>query len=360
MTRKFLALIPARSGSKSIPHKNIRLFRGKPLLAHSIRHALDSVFVNRVIVSTDSLEYAKIAREYGAEVPFLRPVELAQDWSTDLEVFEHALLWLKEHEGYEPDICVHLRPTYPVRNAKDIDSVITILLQNPDVDSVRSVAPGAETPFKMWFRNEKGLLDRVLKSDIHEAHNLPRQALPPVFVQNACIDAVRSRVILEHRSMTGKTIYGYLMDANYDIDTDQEFQRALEASSDPGIKREDTLYLDQLGGGVIKTFCFDIDGVIATIVPSNSYEESSPIGETIMAINHLYNAGHRIILCTARGSATGIDWRQRTELQMKAWGVRYHELRFGKPAADYYIEDKTLSLKQLKTLVEEMDRRKDT
>src|SRR2546430_1486167 len=99
-----LALIPARAGSQSIRDKNIRPVAGKPLLVHSIEHAKSSALITRVIVSTDSEEYAKIARAAGAEVPFLRPAEISRDESTDLEVFLHALGWLKKNENYEPEI----------------------------------------------------------------------------------------------------------------------------------------------------------------------------------------------------------------------------------------------------------------
>src|SRR5512135_1117225 len=105
-----LALIPARGGSKGIPRKNIRNFAGYPLIAWSIAAAKQSKLVTRVIVSTDDEEIASVARELGAEVPFLRPAELAQDKSLDLPVFEHALQWLKENEGYQPDVVVQLRP----------------------------------------------------------------------------------------------------------------------------------------------------------------------------------------------------------------------------------------------------------
>ncbi len=137
---KILALIPARSGSESIPHKNIRLVAGKPLLAYSIEHALASRLINRTIISTDSQAYAEVARQYGAEVPFLRPSEISQGNSTDMELFTHALKWLEENENYIPDICVHLRPTYPVRKVEDIDKVIQILLDSPGIDSVLEVA----------------------------------------------------------------------------------------------------------------------------------------------------------------------------------------------------------------------------
>jgi CMP-N,N'-diacetyllegionaminic acid synthase len=131
MTKKqVLALIPARSGSKGIPDKNIATFGGKPMLAHSIEHALQAPSVTRTVVSTDSEVYANIARQWGAECPFLRPAEISGDLSTDLEAIQHALKWLDEHEGYRPQICVHLRPTYPRRRVEDIERCIARLLDD--------------------------------------------------------------------------------------------------------------------------------------------------------------------------------------------------------------------------------------
>jgi CMP-N,N'-diacetyllegionaminic acid synthase len=101
-----------------------------------------------------------------------------------------------------------------------------------------------------------------------------------------------------------------------------------------------------------RTFCFDIDGVIASITPGNKYDLATPIESTVRLINTLYERGHRIVLFTARGSLTGIDWEKVTEDQMTAWGVKYHELRFGKPAADYYIDDKLLSVDDLAAIAD--------
>lgn len=236
-----LALIPARSGSKSLPDKNVRDFAGKPLLAHSIEQALAARSIDRVIVSTDSERYAAIAREFGAQTPFLRPAELATDDATDLVVFQHALAWLRDHEGWIPEILVHLRPTYPRRDPADIDRVVELLAGDPQLDSVRSIAPATETPFKMWTRGSDGLLTPVADLGI-EAYNQPRQSLPAAYLQNACIDAVRARVVLEQRSMTGRRILGYLMQDNLDIDTLSDFERArahpLEASSLPDASQE--------------------------------------------------------------------------------------------------------------------------
>ena len=224
MKPEVLALIPARGGSKSIRHKNIRMCAGKPLMTHSIASALESKRITRTIVSTDEPLYAEIA--HGAEAPFLRPRGIAGDYSTDLEVFQHALGWLAAQQGYCPDICVHLRPTHPVRHAADIDAVVEILAGDKGIDSVRSVSLVSETPYKMWRLTGGGLLEPLLSTDLHEPYNLPRQLLPAVYTQNASIDAVRTSVITQQSSMTGSRIFGYVMESNFDIDVEPELLRA--------------------------------------------------------------------------------------------------------------------------------------
>lgn len=219
-----LAIIPARSGSKSVKDKNIREIGGKPMLAHSIAHAKEAKSVTRVILSTDSEHYAAIGREWGAEVPFLRPVEYATDTALDIDVFRHALTWLSDNENYMPDIVVQLRPTYPIRRPSDIDQMVQMLIDDPAADSVRSVAPAKEIPYKMWF-NENGVLAPIM-TDIPECYNMPRQQLPKVYYQNACIDVTRPNVILEKNSMTGEKVLGYIMEENFDIDTEEDFRAA--------------------------------------------------------------------------------------------------------------------------------------
>ncbi len=225
--KKILAIIPARSGSKSVVDKNIRPINGIPMIAHSIRHALGSELIGRTIVSTDSERYAEIAREYGAETPFIRPAEYATDTALDIDVFEHALRFLRENEGYVPDIVVQLRPTYPIRRVSDIDAMIRMLLENEELDSVRCIAPATEIPHKMWFLNDDGSIRPVL-NEPEECYNMPRQQLPKAYYQNACIDVMRARVITELHSMSGKNIAGYLMDENFDIDTEEDFLRAMK------------------------------------------------------------------------------------------------------------------------------------
>ncbi len=335
---RILALIPARSGSKSVSHKNILPIAGIPMLAHSIRHAQQSATVTRIIVSTDSADYAKIAEEFGAECPFLRPAGISEDHSTDLEVFQHALDWLRVNEGYEPDLVVHLRPTHPVRNPADIDAMVNRLVARVDSDSIRSLSPAPHTPYKMWLKDDEDRLRPVASCGVPEAYNQPRQVLPEVFLQNASIDVIRTHTIVSKDSMTGEVILGYEMNHFFDIDTEDEFNKAkllIEAASFHEVPRR---------------FVIDIDGVIASIVSSGEYSEALPLIDNISAVNGLHAKGHQIVLFTARGYVTKRDWKQITEVQLQRWSVRYHELHFGKPNADIYVDDKFISISDLRSI----------
>ena len=333
---KVIAVIPARSGSKSIHDKNIMSIGGMPLIAHSILHAQKSESVTRVIVSTDSEYYAEVARSYGAEVPFLRPEEFAGDNSTDLEVFTHALQFLEKTESILPEICVHLRPTCPIREHDLIDNMVKAILANDQIDCIRSISEAPETPYKMWLMNENQKLSPVAECDIKEAYNMPRQVLPKAYIQNASVDVIRSETILKKSSMTGDYIKGYPMKTFYDIDTYDQFYSVERSISGKRIKYEN------------KIFCFDIDGVIATLTPGNDYSKAGPIQSTIDIVNTLYDAGNTIYLYTARGSLTGLEWRSVTERQMAEWNVKYHALTMGKPGADFYIDDKMILLEDIR------------
>jgi CMP-N-acetylneuraminic acid synthetase len=330
---KVLALVPARSGSKSIPHKNIQSFRGKPLLVHSVEQAVAAKNVDRVLVSTDSPGYRDIALSAGAEVPFLRPKDISGDLSTDLEVFVHALDWLMENEGYRPDVLVHLRPTYPTRRIADIERAVDLLLRDESADSVRSVSLAPHTPYKMW-RVKGGLLEPLLGGPPREAWNLPRQALPEVYIQNAAIDCVRTEVITEAGSMTGSRVVPYVMDGFEDLDEWSEFEKAAKETP-----------WGTLPTGL--TLAFDLDGVIATLVAENDYTRAEPYPPAVALVNRLQQAGNRIVIYTARGSKTGENWMDLTREQLSRWGVRHDELRFGKPAADFYVDDRMISLATL-------------
>lgn len=209
---EILALIPARGGSKSVPRKNLRMLAGKPLIAHSIEQAAGSTLITRTVVSTDDAEIADVARRHGAEVPFLRPRELAEDQTPDLAVFQHALTWLAQHKRYTPQLVVQLRPTAPIRRVDTIDRAIQMLLDHPEADSLRSVSPATQSPYKMWLIKTDGCLEPVAQLAGREACNTPRQLLPRVYWQNGYIDVARPSVILASASMTGSRILSFIIE----------------------------------------------------------------------------------------------------------------------------------------------------
>lgn len=225
---KVLAIIPARGGSKSFPRKNIKLLHGIPLIVYSIAAGLQAKSVTRVIVSTDDEEIARIARECGAEISFLRPASLARDETPDLPVFQHALKWLKEHENYVPDVIVQLRPTSPFRPAGLVDEAVSILLDDKRADCVRAVVPSGQNPYKMWRLGKRGYLHPLLEAPgIDEPYNMPRQKLPLTYWQTGHVDVIRYRTLIKG-SMSGDRILPLILDPRYaiDIDTESDWSRA--------------------------------------------------------------------------------------------------------------------------------------
>ena len=219
---KILAIIPARSGSKGLPGKNTKPLLQHPLLAYSILAAQQSKLINRITVNTDSEQIAGIAKHYNAEIPFIRPAELAEDLSTDLEVFKHQLDWMKKTEGYIPDIVVQLRPTSPVRFSNWIDEAIEKLISS-DADSIRVVTESPLTPFKMWLvnnNNDGAMEPLVTLKEINEPYNQPRQSLPVVYWQIGTLDVIKTKTISEGNSMSGKKILPFIVDKKFAIDID--------------------------------------------------------------------------------------------------------------------------------------------
>jgi N-acylneuraminate cytidylyltransferase len=217
-----LAIVQARSGSKGLPNKNLLPLAGHPLIAYSIKAALATPSITRTIISTDSEKIADIAAQYGAEVPFIRPAEFAQDLSTDLDVFDHALRWFIEHENYRPDLVVQLRPTSPVRSVNHIEESIQRLWSTPEADSIRTITPSPITPYKMWVYDEAASTMKPLLNHptLPEFYNEPRQKLPPVYWHIGNLDVIRPHVILEKKSMSGYPILPYVLPFDYAIDID--------------------------------------------------------------------------------------------------------------------------------------------
>ena len=322
MKPEILAIIPARGGSKGIPRKNIRNFAGYPLIVWSIAAGKQSKLVTRVLVSTDDEEIASVAREHGAEVPFLRPTELAQDKSLDLPVFEHALEWLKENEGYQPDVVVQLRPTSPIRPCDCVDGAIKILLEHPHADCVRGVVLAGQNPHKMWrISKSNGSMKPLLEvPGIDEPYNAPRQILPPMYWQTGHIDAIRASTIIRKRSLTGNKIYPLIIDPRYTVDIDNLSDWA---------KYEAMVYsgmLEMVSPGKkhrpmpekIKMIITDFDGVISdgrVWTDENGKETVAASRSDSMRIRQLRERGVEVMILSseinnvvkARGEKMGIE-----------------------------------------------------
>ncbi len=196
---KILCIIPARSGSKGLPHKNIMDFKGKPLLSWSIEHAQQSKYSKnmKIIVSTDSEKYAEISKQYGAEAPFIRPESISGDISSDFECIKHCVDWLKENKNYEPDIILHLRPTQPCRKIEHVNKAIEIFInQREKYDSLRSVIPVEKSPYKMYSVNNEELIPLFNEvSNIKEPYNQARQLLPQCYLHNGYIDILNADIL---------------------------------------------------------------------------------------------------------------------------------------------------------------------
>lgn len=214
---KILAFIPARAGSKRVPNKNILPLNGKPLIAYTIEAAKKSKYINRIIVSTDSENIATVAREYGAEVPFIRPESISGPDSTEMEFFDHALEWLSKNECYKPDLIVLLYPTSPFRKSESIDKAVEEILKYPEADSLRSVRKCSEHPYKMWVV-EDGYLSPFVKGKDSNIHTLSYHLLPKVYIQNASIYITKPSTLKSKRSPTGDIIIPFIMDDVESID----------------------------------------------------------------------------------------------------------------------------------------------
>lgn len=213
---KTVALITARGGSKGIPRKNVAPCGGRPLIAWTVEAALGSRSLHRVILSTDDEEIADTGRKFGAEVPFLRPPELARDDSTSLDVAEHALRWLAAAEGAMPDYLLLLQPTSPLRTAADIDGAIA-LARERQADAVLAVCEASPHPYLLRRVTDGGAL-----ADFIELKSEPsrRQEYPDAWMLNAAIYLIRPAVLLATRTFQPTGALPYFMPRERSIDID--------------------------------------------------------------------------------------------------------------------------------------------
>jgi len=194
---------------------------GYPLIAYSIASAKASKYIDKIILSTDDAKIARVGEQFGAEVPFLRPADLATDSSRDFDLVLHALQWLKEHQSYSPDIVVQLRPTSPFRPKGLLDHAVELLASRPELDAVRGVTSPRDNPFKMWKRQEGVPLESLIETTFDEAFNMPRQELPPVWYQTGHVDAFWAKTVLEKRSLSGESLFPVEVDPKFLVDIDR-------------------------------------------------------------------------------------------------------------------------------------------
>lgn len=223
MKPRVVAFIPARSGSKRIPHKNIRPLAGHPVLAYSVRAALDSGVFDTVICATDSPLYAEAARHYGAEVPWLRPPEICGDKSPDIEWVAWALRTLAA-AGRDFDAFSILRPTSPFRRADTIQRAWGEFLAGAGADSLRAVEKCAQHPGKMWVIRQGRMLPLLpFAPEGQPWHSSQYAALPEVYVQNASLEIAWSRVVREGGTIAGSVVVPFLTEGEEGLDVNQEF-----------------------------------------------------------------------------------------------------------------------------------------
>ena len=227
---KIVALIPARSGSKGIPDKNIKEYHNLPLITHSINIAKKSTYITDIVVSTDSEEYKEICEKNGAKCPFLRPAEISGDLSTDYEFIKHYVEWMQNNDYKNiPDLIIQLRPTYPNRRIFDLNKCIQILIENQEYTSLRTVIPYEKSPYKMYLTENntlKPLFEEV--NELNEPYNRCRQDLPTTYLHNGCIDIIRTSSFIKYNSITGPKIYAYIMDKEEvnDIDSLEDWEKS--------------------------------------------------------------------------------------------------------------------------------------
>lgn len=222
LEKKILGVITARGGSKGIPGKNIKPLLGKPLIAYTIEAAKASGVFDRLILSTDDEAIARVAREYGCEVPFMRPKELAQDTTPHLPVMQHAVQWLKDNEGYVPDYTMILPPTAPLRQPFHIREVVDLIMRT-NADSVLAVAeiPKQFTPYKAMVKGDDGFL-RLMSGNSIWKRAVRRQDIPPAYWSVASLYLFRTELLFHpvEPNFYGEKVVPYVVEDKYVVDID--------------------------------------------------------------------------------------------------------------------------------------------
>jgi len=213
-----LAIIPARGGSKGIPHKNIKNLNGKPLIFYTIREAKKSKFLSRIVVSTDDEKISNVSKRYGVDV-IKRPKKLAKDTTSSEAVIKHAINYLKKKEGFRADILVLLQPTSPLRKVNDIDNSIKKFLTS-NCSCVVTVCETSHTPYWMYKITKNDKLEKLIKN---KKVIKRRQDTPIVYQLNGAVYVFHAKKIMKDQSIVSGDVRAYVMPYERSIDTDQPF-----------------------------------------------------------------------------------------------------------------------------------------
>ena len=330
-----IAFIPVRGGSKSIPLKNIKLLAGKPLVYWTAAAANNAKCIDRVIIATDSDDIRAAVKKF-SDLPKVELYDRDAANATDTASTESVMLEYITKSNLQPnDLFFLIQATSPLLKSEHIDEMFA-KMRADSADSALSCVRN-----KRFFWSPDG------QSMNYDYRARPRrQDFDGVLMENgACYINSVANIIRDKNRMSGK-IAVYEMPEYTATEIDEP---------------DDFLIIEKLmakyNGTEIptgKTFCFDIDGVLGQFADikdmAGDYSNNLPNQPIIDICNKLYAAGNKIVLHTARGSGSGTDWSIKTREQLARWGVHYHTLTFGKPPADFYIDDKMLSIEQLKML----------
>ena len=328
-----IAFIPVRGGSKSIPLKNIKLLAGRPLVYWTAAAANNAKCIDRVIIATDSDEIRAAVRTF-TDLSKVELYDRDAENATDTASTESVMLeYIAKSNLADADMFFLIQATSPLLKSEHIDEMFA-KMRGDAADSALSCVRN-----KRFFWSADG------KSMNYDYRARPRrQDFDGILMENgACYINSVGNIRRDKNRMSGKiSVFEMPEYTATEIDEPDDFliiEKLMAKYNAP-----------KLPTG--KTFCFDIDGVLGQFADikdmAGDYANNLPNMEIIEICNKLYDAGNKIILHTARGSGSGLDWSDKTRAQLARWGVRYHALAFGKPAADFYIDDKMMSLERLK------------
>jgi N-acylneuraminate cytidylyltransferase len=327
-----MAFIPVRGGSRSIPLKNIKIINGQPLLYWTTKAANDSANIDKVVIATDSDDIKRVALNFGLSKisVYNRRMENATDTASTESVM---LEYIGAEKPAVSDNLILIQATSPLLSTKMIDDMFAGWRKS-GADSALSCVRT-----KRFYWNEDGT---PINYDFRARPR--RQEFPGWLMENgACYINSVENVLRDKCRLSGR-VYVHEMPGETAVEIDEPsdwivVEKLLRAANPSSVPTG-------------KTFCFDIDGVLGEKADAKDlggdYTKNTPNREIIALCNKIHDAGNKIVLHTARGSGTGTNWRAATEKQLADWGVKYHALHFGKPAADFYIDDKAITLDRLK------------